>query len=358
MSSINRTITKSCASKSVVKSAARVLKILEYFDNVQCEANVVDICKALGYPQSSTSLLLRTMVTLGYLQYNANRRAYIPASRVAFLGTWVNRAQFRDGNIYRLFDEVSKLTGQVVTVAARNGVYAQYIHSGQVNGWGGPCLEVGATYALTSTGSGLAILSTLSEAEAGKIIQRLNSEARNPDQRVNSGELTRRLSTIRAIGHALASDPIIPGRAEIAMPLPIGGGTPHAIAICGCYKDLISNRMPLVDVLRQTIAAYLDGPSDREHSPALQCEAKAQQVAYAPQFAGDTTPRLHGSNAQWCGRGFASSVGSRGSRATTSISSLNSARKAQDVLSVIHPTFVSRQNRNSYKEWQNDNRRR
>ncbi len=43
----------------VVKSAGRVLQIFEFFDEVRREANVVEICATLGYPQSSTSALLR-----------------------------------------------------------------------------------------------------------------------------------------------------------------------------------------------------------------------------------------------------------------------------------------------------------
>lgn len=60
---------------SVVKSAGRVLQILEFFDDVKREANVVEICRALGYPQSSTSVLLRSLVQLGYLAYTPKGRS-------------------------------------------------------------------------------------------------------------------------------------------------------------------------------------------------------------------------------------------------------------------------------------------
>jgi DNA-binding IclR family transcriptional regulator len=323
MSSDNRVDTISSLSRSVVKSAARVLKILEYFENVHCEANVIEICRALDYPQSSTSVLLRTMVALGYLQYNVKGRTYIPASKVALLGTWVNRALFRDGNIYRLFDKISELTDHPITVAVRNGAYLQYIHSAQLNAWGRPCHVVGTTYALTSRGSGLAILSTLSEAEAGKIIRRLNSEAPNPDQRVNIIELMRRLCVIRAQGYALASDPVVPDQAEIAMPLSIGGGMAHAIAICGSYKDLAADRTPLVDVLRQAIAAYLDGSSDREQIPAGRYAAEAQPVTHAIKFADGTKLRLHDSDGQSRRPFLSSSTGSPGGMQSNLIKSVS-----------------------------------
>src|SRR5690606_41118792 len=65
---------------SVVKSAGRALQILEYFDAVQREASVSEISRALHCPQSSTSVLLRSLVHLGYLQNDRYRRTYYPRS--------------------------------------------------------------------------------------------------------------------------------------------------------------------------------------------------------------------------------------------------------------------------------------
>ena len=62
-----------------VKSAERVLKILEFFDDIQARATVMDIADTLGLPQSSTSSLLKSLVTLGYLEYEPTNRTYLPA---------------------------------------------------------------------------------------------------------------------------------------------------------------------------------------------------------------------------------------------------------------------------------------
>src|SRR5215471_12160295 len=84
---------------SVVKSAGRVLQVLEFFDDIRRESNVVEIKDALGYPQSSTSALLRSLVELGYLNYNNTSRTYIPTTRVALLGTWIDNDLMRDGGL-------------------------------------------------------------------------------------------------------------------------------------------------------------------------------------------------------------------------------------------------------------------
>jgi len=47
-----------------VKSAVRVLEVLKYFDSIQREASVTEVARALGYPVSSTSVLLPRVVGL------------------------------------------------------------------------------------------------------------------------------------------------------------------------------------------------------------------------------------------------------------------------------------------------------
>src|SRR3546814_17492015 len=79
--------TRSASSEpSVVKSAGRVLRILEYFDSVQREACVSEISRTLKWPQSSTSVLLKSLVSLGYLQKDRYRRTYRPTRRGSLLG--------------------------------------------------------------------------------------------------------------------------------------------------------------------------------------------------------------------------------------------------------------------------------
>ena len=72
-----------------VKSAIRVFEVLEFFDEVQRDASLSDIARRLGYPVSSTSMLLQSMVDAGYL-VQGEKRVYRPTPRVTLLGSWVS----------------------------------------------------------------------------------------------------------------------------------------------------------------------------------------------------------------------------------------------------------------------------
>ena len=109
-----------------VKSAARVLQILEFFDEIQRDARVAEIAERLSFPQSSTSILLRSLVDLGYMDYLPDSRSFLPSPRVTLLGTWLDKGPVRNGSLIRMLEEISRATGDTVIIAARNGVYSQY----------------------------------------------------------------------------------------------------------------------------------------------------------------------------------------------------------------------------------------
>ena len=76
--------------RSPVKSAARVLEIFEYFGDERRALSLKDIVARLAYPQSSTTNLLKSLTTLGYLNYDRATRTYLPTFRVARLGQWLS----------------------------------------------------------------------------------------------------------------------------------------------------------------------------------------------------------------------------------------------------------------------------
>ena len=77
-----------------VKSAQRVLEVLEYFAATRDPATVAEVSRQLAFPQSSTSMLLSSLETLGYLTYDADDRTFRPTVRVMLLGSWIQDELF------------------------------------------------------------------------------------------------------------------------------------------------------------------------------------------------------------------------------------------------------------------------
>jgi DNA-binding IclR family transcriptional regulator len=112
---------------SQVKSAARAIEILEYFKKVREPRAMSEIGLALGYPQSSTTVLLKTLIALGYLNFDRRARVYFPTPKVTSLGDWIPRALFGTSRVLEAMHDVHAATGETVSIGTKNDVYLQYV---------------------------------------------------------------------------------------------------------------------------------------------------------------------------------------------------------------------------------------
>lgn len=240
--------------RNVVKSAARALQILEFFDDVRYGANVIEISRALSYPQSSTSVLLRSLVTLGYLDYDRRARSYRPTSRVRLLGNWIEPELFQGGTLLDLMSELNEETSDVVVLASRNALSSQYIHVVQAKTTLRLHLTPGTMRPIASSATGWILLSKLPDLEVAKLVRRINAEAGPSDTLVRAPELLRRLEQIRRDGYAFCHSQITPGAAILAMPLPPHlAQTPLVIGIGGPAERMDARRDGLVSLLSEKI---------------------------------------------------------------------------------------------------------
>ena len=75
-----------------------MIAVLEYFRLCRQPRTISQISGDLGYPQSSAPVLLKTLVTLGYLSFDRSSNVYFPTPKVTSLGDWVPRSyQNREG---------------------------------------------------------------------------------------------------------------------------------------------------------------------------------------------------------------------------------------------------------------------
>jgi len=76
-------------TESAVKSAKRAFEILEAFSRHRRPLALKELLDELDYPASSGSALMKSLVALGYLDYDGERRTYFPTMRIAALGSCI-----------------------------------------------------------------------------------------------------------------------------------------------------------------------------------------------------------------------------------------------------------------------------
>ncbi|MCP1471279.1 DNA-binding IclR family transcriptional regulator [Sphingobium sp. OAS761] len=237
-----RIIAKLPVENNLVKSAGRVLEILEYFDDLQRHSSVMEIADALGFPQSSTSALLRSLVSTGYLNYDARNRTYITSSRVALLGSWVNSPFFAEGAIISMMKELNEQTHDTVVLGMRNGQHIQYIHVIQATSPARLHMTLGTVRPIAASGSGYAVLATLRDAEITRIVMRANAEAEEGTPLLKAREVMDEIAEVRRKGYAFTCDMVTPGGGMIAAPLPKMAGQPQMVLGIGGISEVMRQR--------------------------------------------------------------------------------------------------------------------
>jgi DNA-binding IclR family transcriptional regulator len=209
-------------SKSLrsIKSAHRVLEILEYFDREHHTATVMDLSRSLSYPQSSTSELLRCLTRLGYLHYNRYRRTYSPTARVALLGSWVEPTLFRGGTVLSALDRVAESVGETVLLSTAANYLVQHLHV--VDGVADHAVveHAGHSEPLLHSPQGLLILSSYQDTHIRSALHRLNAEEEDPERRVRINEKIDELSAMRRRGWIVQPDARADNTGVIAILLP------------------------------------------------------------------------------------------------------------------------------------------
>jgi DNA-binding IclR family transcriptional regulator len=244
---------------AVVKSAGRVLEILEFFDEVRREAQVAEIATRLGYPQSSTSVLLKSLTQLGYLDYDPSTRTFLPTARVALLGTWLDEGPVRDGSLIRMLEELSRATGDTIILAARNGIYSQYIHVVQARTAMRFHVPQGSRRLVVWSATGFALLRLAEDEQIRALVRRTNAELA-PAQLIEPRRVLANIRQLRDEGYFFSRGLVTPGAGSIAMLLPSGvdrRDRPLAIGVSGLLDQFVRREHEIVACMREALRRYM-----------------------------------------------------------------------------------------------------
>ncbi len=233
-----------------IKSARRTLEVFEMFATVQKPLSVTAIAKRMSMPQSSTSELLQSLVTLGYLDHDVQARTYYPTLRIGILSTWMYQRHEQFGDIPAQMSEVAEATGENVLLAMRNGINSQYV-LGQLSGRPNEfCVENGELKPLTSCASGWALLAYESDQEIGKIVRRVQAEAECELHRRTASCALEGVKRFRERGYAMSRGHSKEGVSGVAIRLrQPGSRTQLALSVSGPIERIEKKKTEILNAL-------------------------------------------------------------------------------------------------------------
>ena len=244
-------------ANDVVKSARRVLEVFELFAELRRPASVGEIATRLGYPQSSTSVLLKSLVALKYLNHDPLSRTFIPSLRFALAGSWIHDEMISDRTLMRVMVDLQAETGDTVVLGAQNGIHVQYLHVLQGTTTLRLYMRTGALRPLCRTAAGKVLLSLHPDDEVRALVRRINAAQPDPAQRVDLAALLDDLAECRERGFAVSEGAATPGAAVVAVPLPARPGQPPmALGLGSAIETMRPRRDHVVELLQRASAPY------------------------------------------------------------------------------------------------------
>lgn len=245
-------------SSSVVKSAARVLEIFEMFDEVRRPANIQDVAEHLGYPHSSTGALLRSLATLGYLEYDASTRTFFPSIRISMLGHWIENESLPVRTVQELMRDLLEATSCTVVTAIQSDIHAQYIKVLQGTATIRYHVKPGTRRLLHECTLGRTLLAQMDEASATELIERCLLQVDSDGGALKQGlkQVKREVGKIKRQGYALYSGLVVPDGTLLAVPLRLDlRGRPAAVGIAAPKGQIETRKDELIALITDLAAS-------------------------------------------------------------------------------------------------------
>lgn len=240
------------SSYSPVKSAERTMALFELFSARQCPLSVTEIANGMLIPQPSASVLVKTFVSLGYLDKIPGTRTYYPTLRIMLLGAWMHRSHEAAGQLPSLLRQIVQETGESVVLALRNGIYSQYVLAQSARTQKRMRVESGMLYPLACCATGWCLLSGMQDTEIGKIVRRTQVEVNVPLWRESAGNAPYMVQRVRREGYAMSHGQTAEGLGAIAVLLPrLAGPTLLSIAVGGPFNRIAEKKKMILDALRE-----------------------------------------------------------------------------------------------------------
>lgn len=160
----------------MVKSAQRAFEILELFESVCRPMRVGEIVERLALPQSSVSMLLKTLVARGYMEFDSATREFCPSVRVSFLADWAIRLPGQQQAIQDMMRDLHQTTGETVLMGRQSGLFMQYVSMIESGHAVRMSVSPGIIRPMHRSAIGIMLLSKMDDEDIGRLLRRYNAE--------------------------------------------------------------------------------------------------------------------------------------------------------------------------------------
>ena len=203
----------------MVKSALRIVDILEFVAGTASGASHAEIAAGLAIPKSSLSGLLGDLRATGYLDFNPRSRMYIIGPEVLHLATAFNR-QFDLVQVgAAAVADVVEQVGESCKLTIRDGVDILVVYHKSAPRQVVATMKMGDRAPLFATAAGKAMLAFMAPDERRDVLEQIKWERFTEKTNTDRALLEAELDAIARGKAALSLEEYILGQVTIAYPI-------------------------------------------------------------------------------------------------------------------------------------------
>ncbi len=206
----------------IVRQAANVLEIMEFFADQKKPATLAEIADHFGWPRSSTFNLLATLSEKGYLYEPRRRGGYYPTPRWLAMAKMVSEVEPLPPWTHALISELSADTGETASIVAPSGVMAVFIDVVESQAPIRYFATIGHRIPIHASGSGRALLLQYSKEERDSLYRKIEFIQYGASTPTSIEAVETELRNSIARGYCVSVGDYSRDLAGAAIPLPIG----------------------------------------------------------------------------------------------------------------------------------------
>jgi DNA-binding IclR family transcriptional regulator len=242
----------------------RGLRILEVFSGKQPRLRLQDVVESSALPKSTASRILKTLVSLNYLQFDNDSKKYFLGPKVLHLGhRYLSGLDVRRVALPYL-EELSRLTDQNVNLGILDASKVLYIESIKRRRIINAEFRIGMRLKSWQTSVGRSILAFLDEDKLEALLKEFLTDPKAREYIGSKGErLIENLEDVRRKGYALDDEQFVQGLRTAGAPIfggkgqPIGGISVLVLAQVVSRDELVDHFVPLLlDTSREISSVF------------------------------------------------------------------------------------------------------
>jgi len=236
----------------LVRQAANVVELLEFFARRGEPATLAEIADSLEWPRSSTFNIVGTLVDKGYFYEPVARGGYFPSPRWHSVVQKISENDPLPGALVDLVDTIAARTGETTAVGSASGLSVIFLYVRESRQPIRYFAEIGTRVPIHASSAGRAILAQMNPKEREQIYRKLVFEKYSPSTPMGIDQIEAELRAGAERGYHQSNSEYIADLAGVSFPIEHGTKR-FSIVVAGPVSRCLDRRPETAQMMAAAI---------------------------------------------------------------------------------------------------------